>query len=130
MFNIECEELDISLEGINKENNIERLLYYKRSLEYILSEIASKIEDYKVAFVEHGVSGDYEWLKRAKAKRRLYGFLNESVKARAGYVNKKNKIERTVTIEKNFIDVCKKQLSEKDFDLILKEAVIRTNINN
>ena len=130
IVNIKCEELNISLDSIGEENDRYKLNDYKNNLQYIIGEINAQIEDYKVAFVQDGISGDYEWLKKAKHKKRLYSFLSHSIQSRISEINRSQKKIKENRIERNLIEEFKKHVSEQEFDLIVKKAVKITNKND
>lgn len=124
-MNIECRELNITSYDIEKEEDINKLKYYKRHIDLISGDIKSKIQDYKVSFIETGVSGDYEWLKKAKSKCRLYGFLSQTLQARIGYVNKTQNDKVSREVERLFVDNAKEILTKDVFDLILSKSIER-----
>ena len=129
MINVKCEELNISSESISTENDKYKLNNYKANLIYIISDINAQIEDYKVDFVQQGVNGNYEWLRKAKYKKRSYALLVELVKTRIGEINVNQKKIKQNSIERNLIEECKKHVSEEEFDLIVRKAVEITNKN-
>lgn len=70
-FIIEIKELGITTEDIKQETDIETLYEIKSGVDFIISEIAQKLDTFK--FHERkGDEVDYEWQVRAKSKKRLY----------------------------------------------------------
>ncbi|QDP47322.1 MAG: hypothetical protein Unbinned4388contig1000_41 [Prokaryotic dsDNA virus sp.] len=125
---INCKELNISSRDILEENSLDKLKEYHREVNFIIASVKEQIEGYKVAYINSGVSGDYSWFKRAKAKVTLYGFFTQEIQQRMSAVKKVRKIKKHNDVRNLFIDNAKEMLSSVQFEQILEKSISQAEL--
>ena len=124
MENIICEELSIDSEKVFLINDKSKINLLKLDLSMIIMRIDDQMEEYKVKWEEEGISGDYNWFKKAKFKVRLYRFLFQQMTLRAGEINNMLKEEERKSVKNLFITNAKKELEEEVFDRIMTRTLL------
>lgn len=121
-MNIKVSELGISTSDIENENDKDKLLKYKRVIDFIISDIKGKVDDYKVEFIENGVR-DYKWLKKANSKRRLYLFVSQTIDSRLRINKTKEKEKFQNNIGNLFIKNSREMLPKDMFSKIFIKSL-------
>lgn len=128
-MDIIIKEMGVTSSDVYLIDDVNELLDLKIKLSFITINLSTSLEDYKLNFIEKGVSGDYDWFKRASHKKKLYGLMQNLIQVRIGVLNKKEKEKNKKKNEEErhyffntLIDVMKNNIGEELFNNIIKEA--------
>ena len=124
MENIICEELSIDSEKVFLINDKSKINLLKLDLSMIIMRIDNQIEEYKVKWEEEGISGDYDWFKKAKYKVKLYRLLSQQMLLRVGEINDILKEEERKSLKNLFITNARKELEEEVYDRIMTRTLL------
>ena len=101
-MNVTIKELNITSNDINNFENLDELKVLKIEVDNILGRLHTEIDDYNLKFIKDGISGDYEWFKKIKTKKKLYGLMSQLMQIRIGFLGKQLKKENAlVNAKKN-----------------------------
>jgi len=120
---IKFEKLGITSDDIKKEEDVEKLKTYKIELDFSIGDIRHQLDNYKNDFINKGISGDYEWLKRAKRSAQLYGLLSQIIQQRISFVRKNKNKGKAETFSNMFVDNARKSLNKETFDSIFDKTM-------
>jgi hypothetical protein len=119
-------------DDILKELSLKEIQCLYRDIEHQIAGVNMQINEMKLKYINEGISGDHEWLIRAKKyKHLIVKFKNDvSVYLREKKENeKKQNMIRGREFDRYIIEVLKEKINRNEFDLIVKEAESRLNDN-
>jgi len=124
VMKIVVKELKITSDDIQNYKDLDKLKVLKIELDALLVRLSFELDDYKIKYIEKGISGDFDWFKRTKTKKRLYGLMSQLIQTKIGFLGKKEKelnIEKSEKERHHFFNILIKKLKHKFGD----EAIIQ-----
>lgn len=119
---ITIKELNITTQDIEKSENLDELKMLKIKLDFLIGRFSNQLEEYKLQYIEEGVSGDYDWLRRVKCKKRLYGTVSQLLQHKIGVLGKKEKEVRRNSATEILIEKIKQNMDKDLFYKLVDEA--------
>ncbi len=122
--NIVVKELKTSSSEVRKSQDIEGLKMLKIELDTILGDINYQIDKYNCEYTQKLISGNYDWLVKAKRKKRLYGAVSQLIQNRIGFLRSKEKQQKQDSFLNIFFEKVKENIDEELFSKLVDEAIL------
>lgn len=123
-------ELGLTSEDVENHKDTDELKILKIKVDVLSTGLQNKLDDYNCKYKNANVSGDYEWFKRAKTKKRLYGLMSQLIQQRIGILNKQERQKEWYTFKNRLIDKLKQHVGKELFSKLVEEAKFESEFQN